>query len=114
MAKFCGKVGYVINKETAPGVWRPEITEKTYYGDIIKNTSRWSASTDSTNDNISINNQISIIVDSFAMSNLQWMRYVECMGILWEITNIEAPYPRILLTMGGVYNGKQTNTASEV
>jgi len=113
MAKFYGNIGYVTKEETAPGVWRPKTTVLPYSGDTIRNTSRWTPSNESTNDNLVLSNQISIISDPFANQNFHTMRYVEFMGGLWEITNVEVQYPRLLLTMGGVYNGKQTNTASK-
>lgn len=114
MAKFYGNIGYAITEETAPGVWKPRIVVLPYSGDVIKNTSRWVPSNVSTNDNLVLSNQISIIADPFANQNFHKMRYVEFMGGLWEITNVDASqYPRLVLTMGGVYNGKQTNTASK-
>ena len=34
MAKFYGKIGYAETVETKPGVWRPKIIEKPYFGDL--------------------------------------------------------------------------------
>lgn len=113
MAKFYGKIGYAVTTETKPGVWQPQITELEYSGDVIRNTSRWTPSNESTNDNLTLNNQISIIADPFANQNFHKMRYVEFMGGKWEITNVNVQYPRLVLTMGGVYNGKQATTASK-
>ena len=113
MAKFYGKIGFAVREETAPGVWKAKITDVPYSGDVIKNASRNVPSTVSTNDNLVLSNQISIISDPFATQNFHKMRYVEYMGSLWEITNVDVQYPRLVLTMGGVYNGKQTNTASK-
>lgn len=107
MAKFYGKIGYATSKETTPGVWEDSITERNYSGDIIKNISKWNASSDKVNDDINVNNQISIISDPFANQNFHSMRYIEFMGSLWKITNAEVQYPRILLSVGGVYNGEQ-------
>lgn len=108
MAKYYGKIGYVEKSvETTPGVWGDRITERTYTGDITRNASGWNSSTDSTNDNLTINNQISIVADQFAYQNSRLMKYVEFMGVKWNITNIEfAQRPRIILTLGGEYNGK--------
>ena len=114
MAKFYGKIGFSIETETAPGVWKPTITELPYSGDTIRNTTRWSPTNESTNENLNVNVQISILSDIFANQNFQNMRYVEYMGALWKITTAEPQYPRLLLTMGGVYNGKQATTAQKV
>ena len=32
------------------------------------------------------------------------MRYVEFMGAKWKISSVEVQYPRLILTVGGVYN----------
>jgi hypothetical protein len=106
MAKFYGKIGYAIESEVRPGVWMPQIQTHTYMGDVIKNASRFASAPDSTNDNVVVSNQISIIADPFANQNFHNMKYVEWMGTKWKITNVDVQYPRLLLTMGGVYNGE--------
>ena len=108
MAKWYGKVGYIETKETSPGVWKPEVTERPYFGDALRISSRWSASSDSTNDDISINNQISIVADPFAYQKFHLIKYVEFMGARWKVTSVDANQrPRLILTIGGVYNGEQ-------
>lgn len=104
MPKFYGPIGYVETKETAPGVWTEVITERYYYGDVIRNTRRLQTS-DKVNDDINVSNEISIVADPFANGNFHAMRYVGFMGAKWKITNVEVQYPRLILTLGGVYNG---------
>ena len=105
MAKWYGKIGFSFTSETAPGAWTNADTERYYSGDIIQNTARWSTNSDSTNDDLLINNKISIVADPFVDQNFNAMRYVEFMGTLWKITNVEFAYPRLILTLGGLYNG---------
>lgn len=104
MAKFYGKVGYGIPTETCPGVWEDVITDKNYYGDVLRN-SRKMVVTGTLNDNISMSNEISIVADPFATANFQAIKYIEYMGTLWKVINVEVQYPRLILGMGGVYNG---------
>ena len=104
MAKFYGNVGYIKTVEVEPGIHDEQSVERPYYGDITRNTSRYQSS-GGVNDDININNIISIIADPFANENFQHMRYVEFMGAKWKITNVEVQYPRLILTIGGVYNG---------
>ena len=104
MAKFYGKIGFGKTVETEPGVFEEEITSRNYYGDTIRN-SRMLQSSDSINDNINIANQISILADPFAKDNFHTIRYAEYMGTKWKVTTAEVLFPRILLTLGGVYNG---------
>ena len=103
MAKFYGKIGYAEPKETSPGVWEEQIVERDYYGDLIRNTRKLESS-DSVNDNINISNSISIVSDPYANENFHKMRYAKFMDAEWKITNVEVQYPRLILTLGGVYN----------
>ena len=101
MGKFYGKIGYAETIETVPGVWTESITERNYFGDVIKISRRWQPG-ENLNDDINIRNEISIIADPFAYENLHNMRYIKWMGSSWKITNIEIQRPRVVLTIGGV------------
>ena len=106
MAKFYGVIGFAETIETAPSVWSEKITTRSYYGDILRNSRRLESS-GGTNDNINVANQLSIVADPYANQNFHAMRYVKFMGTAWKITNVEVQYPRLLLTIGGEYNGEQ-------
>lgn len=103
MAKFFGAIGYAETVETTPGVWEEQITERKYYGDLIRNFRRLESS-GNLNDNVNVANEISIVADPFANQNFHAMRYVKFMGAKWKITNVEVQYPRLILTIGGVYH----------
>jgi hypothetical protein len=105
MAKWFGKVGYSETVETAPGVHTPQITTRDYYGDVIRNNTRWSVNPESTNDNLSVNCQISIVADPFAINKFHAIKWVEFMGTCWKVTSVEPQFPRLLLTCGGEWNG---------
>ena len=103
MAKWHGKIGYAEMVEKEPGRWNEQITERPYFGDAIRNT-RLLQNSGGVNDNINIGNQISIVADPYANQNFHSMRYVEFMGNKWKITNVDVQYPRLILTIGGLYN----------
>ena len=103
MTKFFGKIGYAMTQETKPGVWMDQIMEREYYGDLLRNSYRFQTS-DKVNDDVSIANEFSIIADSFAEDNFHLMKYIEFEGTKWKITNVEVRYPRLNLTVGGIYN----------
>lgn len=109
--KWYGRIGYEVTEETRPGIWEPKPVERKYFGDVIRTTSRWSTSSDSTNGDMSISNRISIVADPFAYQNFHSIKYAEFMGDVCDVTNIEVQHPRLILTIGGVYNGKQAETA---
>ena len=104
MAKWHGNIGYVETVEVQPGIWEEQVIERQYYGDVTRNT-RSLQQSDGVNDNVNISNNISIIADPYANENFHNMRYAQFMGTNWNITNIEVQYPRLILTIGGVYNG---------
>lgn len=104
MAKFYGKIGYVQTKELRPGVWDDEIVEKSYVGDILKNIKQWQT-TDGVIDDVNINIQVSILSDMYADQNLFAIRYVKWRESFWKVTNVNIERPRLVLTIGGVYNG---------
>ena len=104
MAKFYGTIGYVKTVETEPGMWEEQKTERQYSGELVKNTRRLESS-GGVNDNINISNEVSIVADPYAYENFHAMRYIKFMGAKWKINNVEVRYPRLILTIGGVYNG---------
>ena len=111
MAKFYGSIGYAETIETAPGVWTDSITERTYSGDIVRNSKRWQSG-ENLNDDVTLSNEISIVADPFACQNFHTMKYIKWMGVSWKIVKIEFIRPRILITIGGVYNGDSGPTSN--
>ena len=104
MAKWYGLIGFAETVEISPGVYEEEITEYQYYGDVGRDTRRLQNSSQ-LNDNVNISNNISIIADPFANNNFHSIRYIEYMGAKWKVESVEVQYPRLVLTIGGVYNG---------
>lgn len=107
MARFYGTVGFLITEENPlrPGVWaQSKIIERNYYGDITRSYHRWERN-EHTNDDVRLNNTISIICDSYAFENTGAIRYVKRGGTKWAVTEIEEQRPRLILTLGGVWNG---------
>ena len=104
MGKWFGKIGYATPTETSPGVWEDVITERESYGDTVRNMRRLTGA-EKLNDNIKINEELSIIADPYAISNFHNIRYVTYMGAKWKVNSVDASqYPRLTLTMGEVYN----------
>ena len=104
MNKYCGKIGYAVQTESKPGVYTDDITERTVYGDIEKNT-RMLENSGNVNDNININVILSIVADAFAMQNFHRIKYAEYCGVKWKVRTAEVRHPRLLLTLGDEYNG---------
>ena len=106
MAKFYGYIGYVMQVETTPGVWTNQVVEKPYRGDVLKSQHK-NISSQNTNGGINISNEISIVADPYANVNSHYIRYVKFKGACWDVISIEEQHPRLILSVGGVYNGEQ-------
>lgn len=109
MGKYYGKVGFAVSEEypEGSGIWIDHVVERFYYGDTQRYTNAKWTSGESVNDNLQINNQISILADPFATQHFSQIKFVEFMGAAWKVTNAEAMRPRILLTLGGEWNGER-------
>ncbi len=103
MGKFYGTVGYLTTVETRPGIWTEDIVERNYYGDISKKMSKWQVG-EGLNDDKTYSAEISIVADAFAYENFSNIKYIEFMGAKWKVNSIEIQRPRLILTMGGLYN----------
>ena len=106
MARFTGKIGYgeSVEKPVGSGKYVDEVTERTYFGDLVS-ASRTLETGTSVNDDISVGNSISIVADAYAREHIFAMRYVKWQGALWKVVSAEVVHPRLLLRLGGVYNG---------
>lgn len=111
MAKFYGEVGYGATVETAPGVWRMVVTERKYFGDVLRNVRRLTEG-DVVNKDLEVNNSISILADAYANEHFHQILYVNWGGTAWEVSNVEVNRPRLNLRLKGVYNGEKPAEAS--
>lgn len=103
MAKWYGKIGYEKTKETEPGIWEQEIEERSHYGDLIRASRKLQGNV--INGDVNISNEISIIADPFATQNIGNIKYVEIMGTKWKVSSVDIQFPRLMLSVGGLYHG---------
>jgi hypothetical protein len=110
MARFYGRVGYgesveaVDEDDNGTGVWKDEIVEYSYYGDVVRNARNLQEG-ENLNFDLSVQNSISIVADAYANEHFFAIRYVEWAGTLWTVSAVEVQSPRLLLRLGEVYNG---------
>lgn len=108
--RFFGKVGYNLGAvETKPGVHEEQIVERSYYGDVVRNTRRLESG-EKVNNDISIGNSISIVADPYANDHFYAIRYVMWAGTLWKVDDVEVQSPRLILRIGEVYRGPTAPT----
>lgn len=110
MAKYFGAIGYAEQEETAPDVWQEKIVEREYFGDVTRNQKSWDQG-DGLNDDLNIDNVLSIVADPYAYNHFHTIRYVTWMGAKWKVKRVEVQRPRLLLYVGGVYNDQEPGTA---
>lgn len=108
MGIFRCEVGFISNEETdpinAPGVWEDVSTKRFYTGELTRLSSKFQTSNE-VNDNVRINTEISIFADKYALDHWDSIRYVTYGGVKWTVTNTEQKLPRLILSIGGKYNG---------
>lgn len=102
--RFHGRIGYGASVEVADGVWEDQITERSYYGDVVRNARDLNQG-ENLNFDLSVQNSISIVADAYANEHFFSIRYVEWAGTLWTVSEVEVQRPRLLLRLGEVYNG---------
>lgn len=106
--RFHGTVGYATSAETVPGVWRDTITEREYYGDVVRNTRHLEPPVQvppEVNSNLSLENSFSILADAHAYANYMTIRWIEWEGNKWRVSSVEVRRPRLILTVGGLWDG---------
>lgn len=111
MSKFYGRVGYVQTEQTAPGVYQEVATTRLHRGDLIRNTRRIQTEGE-VNGSLTVSNEISIVADPYALNNFHSIRYVEYMNSKWTVSSVQVQYPRLILTLGGIYNGPAEDRTS--
>lgn len=111
--KFYDAIGYGKSVETpvGSGIWEEVITERKFYGDVIRDTRALSEG-DKVNTDLSIGNRFSIVADRDAIENFWAIKYVMWQGKRFLLRDIEVLPPRLILTPGGVYNGPTPATSS--
>lgn len=106
--RFSGTVGFATNEQTAPGVWQDVITERAYRGDVVRNARRLEPVLQvppEANAPLALENSFSILADAHAYENYIHIRYVLWEGARWRVTNVEVRRPRLILTVGELWNG---------
>jgi len=104
MAKFHGSIGYMTTEETEPGIFVEVAEEVECQGDILTNYERWERG-EGINDNLVVNNRFSIVADPHMYSIMSNIRYILWNGTKWAVSSIDIQRPRLILTIGKVYNG---------
>lgn len=109
MARYSGKVGYgtTVESPLGSGIWVDEITEFNYFGDVLRSIRR-TPEGDYLNNDLAVNNSISIVADEYAYQHFFKIKYVEWAGVYWTVTAVEVQSPRLILSLGSVYNGPKT------
>lgn len=114
MAKFFGPVGFGVTEENPPdsGIWTDVIVEHKYYGDVLRNSRQLRDNSESLNNDLAVQNSISVVADAYANENFFAIRYIKWMGTLWSVSDVTVESPRLILKLGGVYNGPKAEAPS--
>lgn len=112
MAKFSGVIGFgggFVENPANSGIFTEEITERPYFGDVVRDALKFREA-DKINNDLTVSNSISIVADAYANEHIYAMRYIRWQGVLWVVSNVDVQHPRLVIRLGGVYN-RNTATA---
>jgi hypothetical protein len=104
MARFYGRVGFGHTVEVRPGVKEDVITERKFFGDVLR-PSRSFREDGQVHRNTEPSNRISVLADDYATENVYAIRFVEWKGVLWYVTKVDEERPRLIFSLGEVYHG---------
>lgn len=105
MAKYYGDIGYSVTEQTDLGVYETKVISRSHYGEVERSFREYNVS-DLINDDFNVNNTLSIIADKFALENFHRIIYAEWFGVKWKVKSVEVQHPRLILSLGGVYNAE--------
>lgn len=108
MAKYYGMIGYSETRQVRPGVYLPDTVQYPYVGDLIRSVSQSQQSNESENDSLRLSNEISIVADAYAYEHYGNIKFAEYLGQKWRVTRVEVRHPRLILSLGGLYNEPTT------
>lgn len=104
MAKFSGLVGYITQSEISPGVWSSVENSIMMKGDVIRQSSN-TQNDDKVNSDITLSHRVSLIGDAYSFGNYYNIKWVDIRGAKWEVESVEIQRPRLIVTLGGIWNG---------
>lgn len=107
MARFYDEIGYgeTVESPVGSGVYIDQITKVNLYGDVIREARKLEESGEKLNNDVSVVNRISVVADEYANNHFHLIKYVKWMGTRWTVSNVEVLHPRLILSLGKVYNG---------
>jgi hypothetical protein len=111
MAKFRGPIGYVESTEIRQDVWEDVATEHMHSGDILR-LSKSEREGAKVNDDRDLQMSVSFIADAYANEHFFAIQYVKWAGTYWKVINTTPEGVRLILRLGGVYNGPKDEGSS--
>lgn len=113
MSLFYGPIGFVetVEDPVGSGIWGEQATERNYRGEVSRYSKRWDNGSQQVNPNLTISNTISIVADPYISNHVYAIRYIKWLGGYWEISSVDVESPKLILSIGGVYNGPTAGTS---
>lgn len=100
--KWFGEIGFREEIEEEPGVWKPIVVPKQFYGDILRDSWR-EVQGEKINPDLHISNKLSVVADQYLQNNFHKIAYVTFGGAKWTVSGVEVNYPRLTMDLGSLY-----------
>ena len=106
--KYYGMLGFENTQEIRPSFYDEQPIERPYYGEIYRKTRQLNDS-GYVNGEIGYQLELSILADPYLRNHMDTLRYVTLdtkeNSTKWTVTSVDpTTYPRMTLSIGGVYN----------
>lgn len=107
--RFAGLVGYIETEETSPGIHLPVETTRKMRGDVLsaktQNSQDGRTTETSLYKDIRLSHRFSLVGDAYSFKNYMYLKWIIVEGHKWEVSSVEIQSPRLLISIGGLYNG---------
>lgn len=104
--KYSGLAGFEKkHNEVRPGVLQNQIKEVRIKGDVINYGHSLNPTQGSDQQDVHIRNRLSIVMNPYLRDNFSSLVYVIFMNVKWEVSSFTINGPRVIIDLGGVYNG---------
>lgn len=100
--KWYGNIAFSNQVETEPDVFEERLIKKKFMGDFIS-VRKSNDMSSSINVDLSVSNQLSVLMDPFLQNNFHNIVYVEFNGGKWTVSSVELKERRLLLSFGKLY-----------
>ena len=109
--RVSGVIGYGEQTKIRPGVVEDVIIEKKFRGETVRPPSSGHDEGGKVNDDLKVGVTLSIVAGAYHSTHVHAIRYITWQGKRWKVANVDVAHPRLIMRLGGLYNGPTPDPA---